>query len=483
MRGWKRRVRKIIGCGHTALRQAEVWLYNMQWINESALIGRVGCGQRARYLGKSIDYISHFALLLGVILCASICYSAEVLDTRFSGFVELDHISYAESPDKSKINGRNQVIVQPEVEARLESSRFFASTEFLADESDSARDRSYVNEAYMDFMLRDMDVRIGKQIIAWGKADAYNPTDNVTPIDYSDLVDTDDEEKGIVALRVNYYIGDLLIQGIVQPTFTPNAFPDASSRWYAAPSEQIDDPNGSGIVSEATYEVLPESKPDESKVGKAAIKFAWSGLGVDLSISYLRGWSHIPFVAESVTAVSPGLVSVGLRPVYFKQDIFGADFSTAIGKYGLRGEIAHFVPDEASVDEVSLEDSYTQYSFGIDRTFSNVLDENNLYVLLEVIGDTARERESIIGDYLRHPFRAAAAVKVEYSVGYTSTWSVEGIYDHHGDGYFLKPKVSYALNDAIRLEGWFEIFDGEKDSLFGVFKDNDRIQLRTKYRF
>ncbi|MEJ2692182.1 MAG: hypothetical protein P8166_03765 [Candidatus Thiodiazotropha sp.] len=453
------------------------------WVDMGSLIEQVACRWRTSILAVATELKLHVAIVLGLTVFASVCYPAGRTDMRFGGFVELDHISYAKNPDHENVNGRSQIIVQPELEARIENSRLFGSVEFRADESDSSRDRSYVNEAYVDFTLMDMDIRIGKQIIAWGKADAYNPTDNVVPVDFSDLIDTDDEEIGVVILRVNYYVGDLLVQGVVQPTFTPNTFPDSNSRWYAAPSERIVDPGGSGNIVAAEYELLPEKIPDESKLGKAAIKLAWFGVGMDLSISYLRGWSHIPFVAESVSSVLPGVVNVGLQPVYFQQDIFGADFSTAVGKYGLRGEIAHFDPNDESVDEDDLEHSYTQYSLGIDRTISNIINDNDLYVLLEVIGDNARKREAIIGDYLRHPFRRATAVKVEYSVGYTSTWSVEGIRDHHGDGYYLKTKVSYALTDAIQLEGWIENFDGEKDSLFGVFKNNDRIQLRAKYRF
>ena len=40
------------------------------------------------------------------------------------------------------------------------------------------------------FRWAPVDVTIGKQFFAWGTADAYNPTDNLNPYDYLDVLDT-----------------------------------------------------------------------------------------------------------------------------------------------------------------------------------------------------------------------------------------------------------------------------------------------------
>ncbi len=41
-----------------------------------------------------------------------------------------------------------------------------------------------LREAYADLYLGDFDLRAGQQIIAWGRADGINPTNNLTPQDY-----------------------------------------------------------------------------------------------------------------------------------------------------------------------------------------------------------------------------------------------------------------------------------------------------------
>ncbi len=43
-------------------------------------------------------------------------------------------------------------------------------------------DKKYLmREAYVDYALDSWDFRVGRQIVAWGRADRVNPTDNLTP--------------------------------------------------------------------------------------------------------------------------------------------------------------------------------------------------------------------------------------------------------------------------------------------------------------
>ena len=41
-----------------------------------------------------------------------------------------------------------------------------------------------LREAYVNAYLGPFDLRLGKQIIVWGRADALNPTNNLTPVDF-----------------------------------------------------------------------------------------------------------------------------------------------------------------------------------------------------------------------------------------------------------------------------------------------------------
>ena len=52
-----------------------------------------------------------------------------------------------------------------------------------------------VKEIYVHFRSGDWDYRLGRQIVAWGRADRLNPTDNLTPRDFTLLSPEIDEER------------------------------------------------------------------------------------------------------------------------------------------------------------------------------------------------------------------------------------------------------------------------------------------------
>ena len=67
-----------------------------------------------------------------------------------------------------------------------------------------------LREAFVDVRLGRLDLRAGRQIIAWGRADGVNPTDNLSGQDLTLLVpDDDDRRLGTTAVRASYYVGDV----------------------------------------------------------------------------------------------------------------------------------------------------------------------------------------------------------------------------------------------------------------------------------
>ena len=89
--------------------------------------------------------------------------------------------------------------------------------------------RGALREAYLDLSRGPLDLRIGKQIIAWGRADRINPTDNLTPRDYTLLFpDDDDQRLGAPAVKATYHLQrGLTVTAIALPVFDPTTIPVA----------------------------------------------------------------------------------------------------------------------------------------------------------------------------------------------------------------------------------------------------------------
>ncbi|MFQ5637896.1 MAG: DUF1302 family protein [bacterium] len=424
--------------------------------------------------------ISRFIVSILLILCSN---SVKAQELEVGGFVEIDHISYVKNGDDNKVNSRNQGIVQLELRSSLgEQSAIFSAIEFREDQSDPSRSRIYLDETYIDLYLGNFDFRFGKQIIVWGKADAINPTDNLTPWDFSDYLDTDDERIGVVALKANYYVGDWTFEGILAPTFTHSVLPSQNSRWFPDFPTEVPNPmfpQAGPPMLKASFEFLDAIVPDEGIANaQYAAKLSTTLSGWDISASYFSGWDDLPTFHQTQLLRSDSL-SITIQPRYHRLKAVGADFSTAIGKWGLRGEAAYFITEDAP----GVDDSYFQYVLGIDRTFSDFIGDHNLFVLAQWVQELPQVKPAGRSSELKHIFQKSMTARMEYELSNFSKVSLEGVVNMKNKDYYLRPEFSYEIADGVKLNVSADILGGHRNSFFGAFRDNKRVQVKVKYSF
>lgn len=94
------------------------------------------------------------------------------------------------------------------------------------DDSLKGASQENLREGYLNYASGDIDWRIGKQIIARGRADGINPTDNLTPRNYTLLTpENDDQRLGAMAAEMNYHFSDAALTVAWLPHFTPSVYP------------------------------------------------------------------------------------------------------------------------------------------------------------------------------------------------------------------------------------------------------------------
>ncbi len=429
----------------------------------------------AQHRGRRIA-LPALCLLLGMAAVGS------AQETAFTGFVEIDHISYLKNPRPETINGRNQGIFQLEVSGSpSERAGFFAAIEFRNDQADARRNRVYVDEAYVDLFWDRFDLRIGKQIIAWGKADAINPTDLITPWDYSDVLDTEDERIGVVAAKARYLIGDWEFEMILVPAFTASILPDAQSRWLPPLPGFAPSPI-SGTLLPVVYDFSPASLPDETlENAQFAGRLSSSLRGWDFSLSYYNGWDDLA-IFHRQTGFRDDTLRVNIAPRYHRLRALGGDFATTLGKFGLRGEAAWYYTDDPEGTDPEIDDPYGQYVIGLDRTFSDVFGGKNLFVLVQWIHEVTNG-EFAQSNPLSHIFQRAVSGRIELELGTYTSFALQGVYDLEREGYFLRPELSGNPADGITVTLTADLLAGADASFFGSFRDNKRVQMKIKASF
>lgn len=135
--------------------------------------------------------------------------------------------------DQELIIGRNRLRL--DLSKNISSGRLVISNDIqnlYSAASDSILYRP--REAYIDIYLPKYDVRIGRQMISWGRADGTFIADILTPVDLREFLTQDftDIKTGVTAFNVTRYFGSNFLQFVVNPVFNPNNIPESSSRWF-----------------------------------------------------------------------------------------------------------------------------------------------------------------------------------------------------------------------------------------------------------
>ncbi len=339
-------------------------------------------------------------------------------------------------------------------------------------------------EAYVDLFFSNVEFRLGKQQVVWGKADGVFINDIVCPLDMSMflLQDFDNIRMGLPMAKANLYLGNWMLEGLWIPKFEPWQFAEAGSDWeftLSVPPDTVWDliPN----VIHLNDEELPENSLENSEFG---LKLSTFLLGADISLLYLDGYADLPVIqVDSVTMIIdptlevPTQMDTYLSPIYYRSPMYGLNFSRPVFTTVIRGELGYFGDRRFSnVNMQTVTSDYFSGMMGLDFTgplgssisFQAIHRQIMDYKSGMVDDETEQMATATIsGSFLRETVIA----------------SVLGLADVNEDAGLGRLDISYAWSDALRISlGGFLLW-GNEDTLFGQFDVNDNIYLKIKYSF
>ena len=148
-----------------------------------------------------------------------------------------------------------------------------------------------LREAYVNAYLGPFDLRLGKQIIVWGRADALNPTNNLTPVDFRIRSPLEDDIRlGNVGARAFLRLAPVRLEGVWMPVYLATELPTVglprSCRSARPMFPSLDLRNG--LVA-----------------GRVHLELA----AFEMSVSYLHGFAPLPgltLTGADVRPVRPG---------------------------------------------------------------------------------------------------------------------------------------------------------------------------------
>jgi hypothetical protein len=308
-------------------------------------------------------------------------------------------------------------------------------------------------EAYANYYGGAIDLRLGKQIITWGRADALNPTDNLTPKDYTLLSAKDEEERriGSWAAKANYYRGPYTLSVIWIPIFNPTTIPLTAPPGLTITEDKRDD----GDWEDQAF----------------ALKLDSTGGDFDWSVSYYNGLDVNP----QGVPLSPTLVTL----VHPRIRVLGADFATTLGRYGVRGEFAYEATENQSGENPFIKKPFVWYVLGGDRDLTEDLNVNiQAYNRIIInykdpfqIQDPVTRNASVLNatfNYQLDRFQVGLTGRIK-ATWWNKTLEGEllGQWNANRGDFFLRPSLAYAFTDVWKGFIGYDIFNGQRHSFFG----------------
>ncbi|MBI4646006.1 MAG: hypothetical protein HY738_05265 [Bacteroidia bacterium] len=358
-----------------------------------------------------------------------------------------------------------------------------------------------IREGYVQmfsFLTKNLDLKIGRQLIIWGTADKLNPTDNLNPYDLENILDFG-RHRASDAINMNYYFNsDFSLQGVYIPFFKPANMPVGIFANALNPATEL--PQGMVLKEYSDNLLMPKYNLAESAV--AGGKFKGMVKGVDFSLSYVWGRDGLPFSTKNTfTPVDTlGGININSQLSFARTHIIGADLATSIAGIGFWTEAAAFIPEKDVVMTNDLSVLFPLSPVPVTKD-TMLLDKTKPYIKFVVGGDYNFKDGSYLNIQYLHGFiqeRGNENLNDYFFLRYEKKFFNEKLTIAPIGGAFIVtdwnkiknnyaiayiPQVSYQATDDVEITLAAGLFDGKGDNMFANLKDYNMFMFKLKYCF
>ncbi|MCF8337432.1 MAG: hypothetical protein K9I74_05560 [Bacteroidales bacterium] len=329
-----------------------------------------------------------------------------------------------------------------------------------------------LREAYIDLYTDNMDIRLGKQQIIWGKADGVFITDVVSPKDLREflLPNFDEIRQGITAAKIDYYSGNNTFELVWAPVFVPTHYPEKESIWF--PKSYPDN-----------YIIDKSEKNVKAGLENSELFFKYSRLSSTFDVELMAGymWDDDPAMhtRRYMDPQTMTLDSVVATPRHHRLNLFGGSVSTEIEGIVLRSEAAYYMDKKfatqnpANRDGITEKD-YAHYLVGVDFIVGGA------NVSLQFIQETIMDYEDPLAQD-EYSNTMTFLVNDDY-LNDKLTLELFAYIGLDNEDALIRPKATYELHNGLNLITGANLFTGTKGR-FGQYNANDMAYFKLRYDF
>ncbi|MCG2831636.1 MAG: DUF1302 family protein [Desulfobacteraceae bacterium] len=357
-------------------------------------------------------------------------------------------------------------------------------------------------EGYIFWATKHVDLTVGKQIIRWGKTDQISPVDNINSQDLREFTVPDYEDRKIPnwLARLRLFYRKYTIEGVYIPFFEPSRIDYFGTDW-AVYQHLKEDVQGSDLLTTAFKEYVKgryvkENTPANTfENGDWGIRLLRTISNWDLGLSYLYSWEDLPYYKSfpiknltldgstssgSLVSALAGTTNANeeIEVEYRRQHIAGFEFETTVKDFGFRGEAAYFDRQPFLTNNLtSTRKIVYHYVLGVDYS-----GKNDWYINIQFSHQIIKNYDSTILYFNRNNPSLCGEISKEFWEGYFEA-ELKYNFALNENSFYLSPSIicSYIPNLDITLG--LNIFEGDSDTMMGLYDANDQVYIDFKYHF
>ena len=328
------------------------------------------------------------------------------------------------------------------------------SKKFSQDELDELRSEVELFDAYIEGKITDdLDMKLGRQVVVWGRSDTIRVTDVLNPLDNRrpGMVDIEDLRLPVAMVKLDYFIGDWRVTpiAILEQRFTKN--PPLASAFYPVPFAAPNDES----YSDVTYAL--------------SVGGEFTGWDVNFYVARLHD--------------DAGYVPMTLNPSikHDKVTMFGTALNVLSGSWLFKTELAYFDGLKYTATQ-EKEFSRTDALLGVE--YKGIADTLISYdVVARTICGYDDRLKNELNPLEKHTYQHAFRVSSDFmNATLTANYLISLYGSKLDEGGFQRAWIKYELSDGINANvGVVDYIGGSL--LFNKIKDNDMLFADISYSF
>ncbi len=344
-------------------------------------------------------------------------------------------------------------------------------------------------------VLSGLDLKLGRQIVIWGRSDTIRVLDVLNPLDNREpgRVDLEDLRRPVGMARLDGYRGDWTFTALAIPEIRFDQGPVAGSDFDFAPDLSA---GGLTLPGVSTRIELQESVPDDFESWEFAGAATGTFRGWDVSLHGAWFWNDQPHLVNSGLAsdrIALGPLAAGLRRDHARLWLVGAGGNYAFGSWLVKGEAAFLEGIRFCDLRIDLA-AASAACRGAEKARIDGLLGVEYYGLRDTTLALEVAGRRLLGfePELRGPGDLARRTSEEIALRATRSFWNETLQVtllavilgwHEQDGSIVRLSADYDLRDALVLGGGILLYQEGGAAPLSAWGRNDRLFFSLKWSF